>query len=124
VIIWDTSFTASYIVTFYGTFPLYIACGVASYLCAQTRLPLYAQSTFFPLVTAVVGPMFILPNVRLKEWGHTSGPNHLNRHQCCIKTGLLMGPVRKELNDFPTHRGLLSYGAKPQDLTMTERDVI
>ena len=70
VIIRDTSFTASHIVAFYGTFPLYITCGVASYLYAQTRLPLYAQATSFPLVAAIVGPMFILPNVGLNEWGH------------------------------------------------------
>ncbi|MDH4154053.1 MAG: methane monooxygenase/ammonia monooxygenase subunit C, partial [Nitrospira sp.] len=70
VIIRDTSFTASHIVAFYGTFPLYITCGVSSYLYAQTRLPLYSQATSFPLVAAVVGPMFILPNVGLNEWGH------------------------------------------------------
>jgi methane monooxygenase/ammonia monooxygenase subunit C len=70
VIIRDTSFTASHIVAFYGTFPLYITCGVSSYLYAQTRLPLYNQATSFPLVAAVVGPMFILPNVGLNEWGH------------------------------------------------------
>ncbi|MFO0699758.1 MAG: methane monooxygenase/ammonia monooxygenase subunit C [Nitrospira sp.] len=52
------------------TFPLYITCGVSSYLYAQTRLPLYSQATSFPLVAAVVGPMFILPNVGLNEWGH------------------------------------------------------
>ena len=28
------------------------------------------QATSFPLVAAVVGPMFILPNVGLNEWGH------------------------------------------------------
>ena len=39
-------------------------------LYAQTRLPLYSQATSFPLVAAVVGPMFILPNVGLNEWGH------------------------------------------------------
>ncbi|MBS0184631.1 MAG: hypothetical protein JSS39_19760 [Nitrospira sp.] len=67
VIIRDTSFTASHIVAFYGSFPLYITCGVSSYLYAQTRLPLYAQATSFPLVAAVVGPMMILPNVGLNE---------------------------------------------------------
>jgi len=36
VIIRDTSFTASHIVAFYWTFPLYIMCGVSSYLYAQT----------------------------------------------------------------------------------------
>ncbi len=125
VIIRDTSFTASHIVAVSGTFPLYITCGVANYLYAQTRLPLCAQATSFPLVAAVVGPMFILPNVRLNEWGHTSGPNYLNRHQCRIKAGLLMDPVRNELNEFSHASGnLLSYGVTPEDLTMTERDVI
>ena len=102
---------------FYGTFPLYIVCGVASYL--------YAQSTSISLVVTVVKPMSILPNVRLNKWGHASDPNHLNRHQCRIKAGLLMDPVRRELNEFSHASGnLLSYGAKPEDLTMTERGVI
>jgi methane/ammonia monooxygenase subunit C len=43
VIIRDTSFTASHIVAFYGTFPLYITCGVSSYLYAQTRLRCIAR---------------------------------------------------------------------------------
>jgi hypothetical protein len=125
VLIWDASFTTSHIVAFYGTFQLYIACGIASYPYPQTWLPLDAQSTSFPLVVAVVGLMFILPNVRFNKWGHTSAPKHLNRHQCCIKTGLLMDPARKALYEFPHASGnLLSYGAKPEDLAMTERDVI
>jgi methane/ammonia monooxygenase subunit C len=37
VIIRDTSFTASHIIAFYFTFPLYITMGVASYLYAMTR---------------------------------------------------------------------------------------
>lgn len=73
VIIRDTSFTASHSVAFYSTFPLYLTCGVVSYLYAQTRLPLYTQVTSFPLVAAVVGPIFILPNVGLNEWGMRSG---------------------------------------------------
>ena len=36
VIIRDTSFTASHIVAFSGTFPLYITCGVSSYLYARS----------------------------------------------------------------------------------------
>ena len=36
----------------------------------RDRLPLYNQATSFALVAAVVGPMFILPNVGLNEWGH------------------------------------------------------
>lgn len=70
VIIRDTSFTASHVVAFYGTFPMYIACGFSSMLYAMTRLPLYAKGISFPLVAAVVGPMLILPNVGFNEWGH------------------------------------------------------
>ena len=70
VIIRDTSFTASHIIAFYFTFPLYITCGVASYLYAMTRLPQFSKAVSFPLVGAIVGPMMILPNVGLNEWGH------------------------------------------------------
>jgi methane/ammonia monooxygenase subunit C len=70
VIIRDTSFTPSHVVVFYGSFPMYIVCGVASYLYAMTRLPLYARGTSFPLVMAIAGPLMILPNVGLNEWGH------------------------------------------------------
>jgi methane/ammonia monooxygenase subunit C len=70
VIIRDTSFTASHIIAFYFTFPLYITLGVASYLYAMTRLPQFSKAVSFPLVGAIVGPMMILPNVGLNEWGH------------------------------------------------------
>ena len=70
VIIRDTSFTPSHVVVFYGSFPMYIVCGVASYLYAMTRLPLYSRGTSFPLVMAIAGPLMILPNVGLNEWGH------------------------------------------------------
>ena len=43
VIIRDTSFTPSHVVVFYGS---------------------------FPLVMAIAGPLMILPNVGLNEWGH------------------------------------------------------
>jgi methane monooxygenase/ammonia monooxygenase subunit C len=70
VIIRDTSFTASHIIAFYFTFPLYITCGQAVWLYARTRLPQYSKGISFPLVGAIVGPMMILPNVGLNEWGH------------------------------------------------------
>jgi hypothetical protein len=50
VIIRDTSFTASHIIAFYFTFPLYITMGVASYLYAMTRLPQFSKAVSFPLV--------------------------------------------------------------------------
>jgi hypothetical protein len=43
---------------------------VASYLYAMTRLPQFSKAVSFPLVGAIVGPMMILPNVGLNEWGH------------------------------------------------------
>ncbi|SFI73397.1 methane/ammonia monooxygenase subunit C [Nitrosomonas sp. Nm34] len=55
---------------FYGSFPMYIVCGVATYLYAMTRLPLYSRGISFPLVMAIAGPLMILPNVGLNEWGH------------------------------------------------------
>ena len=70
VIIRDTSFTASHIIAFYFTFPLYITCGQAVWLYAMTRLPQFSKGVSFPLVGAIVGPMMILPNVGLNEWGH------------------------------------------------------
>ena len=48
VIIRDTSFTPSHVVVFYGSFPMYIVCGVASYLYAMTRLPLYRPGHLVP----------------------------------------------------------------------------
>ena len=70
VIIRDTSFTPSHVVVFYGSFPMYIVCGIASYLYAMTRLPQYSRGISFPLVFAIAGPLMILPNVGLNEWGH------------------------------------------------------
>src|SRR5207237_1568538 len=68
VIIRDTSFTASHIIAFYFTFPLYITMGVASYLYAMTRLPQFSKAVSFLLVVAIVGSLMILPIVGLAEW--------------------------------------------------------
>src|SRR6185437_4848267 len=43
-------------------------CGVAP--SDHPGHELYSKATSFALVAAVVGPMFILPNVGLNEWGH------------------------------------------------------
>lgn len=69
-VIRDTSFTASHIVLFYGTIPLYIMLGVGALLYATTRLPKFAARTSVPLVLAVAGPFMILPNLGYNEWGH------------------------------------------------------
>lgn len=70
VIIRDTSFTPSHIVMFYGAFPLYIILGIATYLYASTRIPVYNKGVSFPLLGAVAGPFLALPNVGFNEWGH------------------------------------------------------
>src|SRR5438105_15631130 len=36
----------------------------------MTRLPQYSKAISFPLVGVIVGPLMILPNVGLNEWGH------------------------------------------------------
>lgn len=70
VVIRDTSFTPSHIIIFYLIFPLYIILGVASWLYAYTRLPLFSKGISIPLTLAVVGPFMIMPNVGYNEWGH------------------------------------------------------
>ena len=116
VIIRDTSFTPSHVVVFYGSFPMYIVCGVATYLYAMTRLPLYSRGTSFPLVMAIAGPLMILPNVGLNEWGHAfwfmeelfSAPLHWGfvvlgwsglfcRRHCCTDHHPLLQPDRRRL---------------------------
>jgi len=67
----DTSFTPSHIVLFYGSFPLYIILGFASFMYARTRLPQFATRISVPYVLAIIGPLMILPNVGFNEWGHT-----------------------------------------------------
>ncbi len=67
----DTPFTPNHIVVFYLGFPLYTILGVATWLYARTRLPLYAHKISLPLTLAVVGPFMLLPSVGFNEWGHT-----------------------------------------------------
>lgn len=67
----DTPFTPNHIVVFYLGFPLYSILGMAAWLYARTRLPLYANRISLPLTLAVVGPFMLLPSVGFNEWGHT-----------------------------------------------------
>jgi hypothetical protein len=51
-------------------------------------------------------------------------PHHLNRSQCA-ESGLLMEPMRQEINEFSRiSEKLLNYEVKPEELTTMERDVI
>lgn len=70
VVVRDTSFTPSHIILFYGTMPLYVLFGVGSFIYAVTRLPKFASRISVPFVLAVMGPLMILPNLGLNEWGH------------------------------------------------------
>ncbi|MBA3493993.1 MAG: methane monooxygenase/ammonia monooxygenase subunit C, partial [Gammaproteobacteria bacterium] len=56
----------NHIVVFYLGFPLYSILGMAAWLYARTRLPLYANRISLPLTLAVVGPF-----MGFNEWGHT-----------------------------------------------------
>jgi methane/ammonia monooxygenase subunit C len=53
------------------TFPLYAILGMATWLYARTRLPLFAKGISLPLTLAVVGPFMLLPGIGYNEWGHT-----------------------------------------------------
>jgi methane/ammonia monooxygenase subunit C len=70
VVVRDTSFTASHIILFYLTIPVYIICGFTSYLYAMTRLPQFARGLSLAFTTGVAGPFLILPNLGYNEWGH------------------------------------------------------
>jgi methane/ammonia monooxygenase subunit C len=70
VIIRDTSFTASHIILFYLSIPVYIICGFTAYLYAMTRLPAFARGTSLAFAVGVTGPFLILPNLGYNEWGH------------------------------------------------------
>jgi methane/ammonia monooxygenase subunit C len=70
VVVRDTSFTASHIVLFYLTIPVYITCGFTAYLYAMTRIPQFARGVSLAFTVGVVGPFLILPNLGYNEWGH------------------------------------------------------
>ena len=70
VVVRDTSFTASHIILFYLTIPVYIICGFTAYLYTMTRLPQFARGISLAFTVGVAGPFLILPNLGYNEWGH------------------------------------------------------
>jgi methane/ammonia monooxygenase subunit C len=70
-VIRDTDFTPSHIIEFYMSYPIYILIGVATYLYAKTRLPLFSKGHSLSYLMLVGGPAMIFVNVALNEWGHT-----------------------------------------------------
>lgn len=71
VTIRDTDFTPTHIVLFYFCLPLLIVCGVAAFVYARTRIPMFARRVSLPFVVIVSGAVMIMPNLGLNEWGHT-----------------------------------------------------
>ncbi|CAF0703666.1 methane monooxygenase/ammonia monooxygenase subunit C [Candidatus Methylacidithermus pantelleriae] len=71
-IIRDTDFTPSHIIEFYLTYPVYIIFGVTWFVYGRTRLPQFVNRFCVPWLIVVAGPLMILPNVGLNEFGHTA----------------------------------------------------
>ncbi|MEM7540770.1 MAG: methane monooxygenase/ammonia monooxygenase subunit C [Pseudomonadota bacterium] len=71
VVIRDTDFTPTHVGLFYLLMPALIITGGGSYIFAKTRLPMHAKQHLLPLGVAIGGPILIMPNVGLNEWGHT-----------------------------------------------------
>jgi len=67
----DTDFTPTHIVLFYFAIPMFIISGVAAFVYARTRLPQFADRVSLPFALLVAGPIMIMPNLGLNEWGHT-----------------------------------------------------
>jgi methane/ammonia monooxygenase subunit C len=67
----DTDFTPSHVILFYLTFPALIVFGVAGWIWARGRLPMYSKGFPLAYTIAVAGPFMVLPVVGLNEWGHT-----------------------------------------------------
>ncbi len=67
----DTDFTPTHIVLFYFGIPMFIMAGVVAFVYARTRLPQFANKVSLPFALVVAGPIMILPNLGLNEWGHT-----------------------------------------------------
>jgi len=67
----DTDFTPTHIVLFYFAIPMFIMSGVAAFVYARTRLPQFADRVSLPFALLVAGPIMIMPNLGLNEWGHT-----------------------------------------------------
>lgn len=67
----DTDFTPTHIVLFYFAIPMFIISGLAAFIYARTRLPQFADRVSLPFALLVAGPIMIMPNLGLNEWGHT-----------------------------------------------------
>lgn len=67
----DTDFTPTHIGLFYFGIPCFIMAGVVAFTYAHTRLPKFIERLSLPFALIVAGPIMIMPNLGLNEWGHT-----------------------------------------------------
>lgn len=67
----DTDFTPTHIALFYFGIPMFIGAGVVAFTYARTRIPQFANRLSLPFAMVVAGPIMIMPNLGLNEWGHT-----------------------------------------------------
>lgn len=67
----DTDFTPTHIGLFYFGIPSLIISALTAFTYAHTRLPQFANRVSLPFALIVAGPVMIMPNLGLNEWGHT-----------------------------------------------------
>lgn len=67
----DTDFTPTHIALFYFAIPCFILAGLTAFTYAHTRLPVFINRVSLPFALVVAGPVMIMPNLGLNEWGHT-----------------------------------------------------
>ena len=67
----DTDFTPTHITLFYFGIPCFIISALSAFVYARTRLPQFANRLSISFAIVVAGPMLIMPNLGLNEWGHT-----------------------------------------------------
>lgn len=67
----DTDFTPTHITLFYFGIPCFIISALTAFTYAHTRLPQFSNRVSLPFALLVAGPVMIMPNLGLNEWGHT-----------------------------------------------------
>lgn len=67
----DTDFTPTHIGLFYFGIPCFIISALTAFTYAHTRLPHFANRVSLPFALLAAGPVMIMPNLGLNEWGHT-----------------------------------------------------
>lgn len=71
VTIRDTDFTPTHIALFYFWIPLLAVGLILGFMWVHTRLPDFSNRVSVPMAILAGGPILIMPNLGLNEWGHT-----------------------------------------------------